>query len=274
MGRILPARTNATPHQGGEADMRLQGKIAVVTGASSGMGLAIAERFAAEGAHVVAGDINAPRLHAAVAQITAAGGSIVGLDGNIADRAHAEALVDLAVERFGAIDILVNNAGIMDYMQSVAEVDDAVYRRVMAVNLDGPLFTMRRAAQHMLAAGRGSIINIASTAALHGGAAGAVYTASKHALLGLTRNTAWQYARRGIRCNAICPGGTVTNIAESMPAERLDPVGAARAGEFAAIIPGYLMPHDIANLALYLASDESRMINGAVITADGGWDAA
>ena len=106
-----------------------------------------------------------------------------------------------------------------------------------------------------------------------GGAAGAAYTVSKHGLVGLTRSTAWMYAKRGIRCNAICPGGTATNIAESMPEDRLDPVGAARASEFAGLIPAYMQPADIAALALFLVSDEARNINGAIIPADGGWDA-
>ena len=90
---------------------------------------------------------------------------------------------------------------------------------------------------------------------------------------GLTRSTAWMYAKRGIRCNAICPGATMTNIAESMPQERLDPTGAQRAAEFAGLVPAYLEPTDIAALALFLASDEARYINGAIIPADGGWDA-
>jgi NAD(P)-dependent dehydrogenase (short-subunit alcohol dehydrogenase family) len=253
--------------------MRLQGKVAVITGAASGMGLAMATRFAEEGASIVAGDWNAERLNAAVSSIQSSGGTITSAQGNIADQASAEGLVDLAVSTYGRLDILCNNAGVMDYMQGIGELTDDIWRKVIGINLDGPMFTSRRAVQVMLKQGDGSIINIASTAALHGGAAGAVYTVSKHGLLGLTRSTAWMYAKRGIRCNAICPGGTATNIAESMPQERLDPTGAARAGEFAALIPAYLAPTDIASLALFLASDESRMINGAIIPADGGWDA-
>jgi NAD(P)-dependent dehydrogenase (short-subunit alcohol dehydrogenase family) len=145
---------------------------------------------------------------------------------------------------------------------------------VLAVNLDGPLFTSRRAIPVMSGGGGGSIINIGSTASLSGGAAGTAYTTSKHALLGLTRSTAWMYARQGIRCNIICPGATATNISESMPEDRLDPTGAARAREFAGLIPLVLDAADIANLALFLASDEAVHINGAVITADGGWKAA
>jgi NAD(P)-dependent dehydrogenase (short-subunit alcohol dehydrogenase family) len=253
--------------------MRLEGKIAVVTGAASGMGLAMATRFASEGASIVAADWNGQRLDEAVAAITAKGGTIVGQQGNIADLATAEDLIDLAVSTYGRIDVLVNNAGIMDYMQGVGELSDEVWRRVLSVNLDGPMFTSRRAVAQMLKQGAGSIINIASIGGYEGGAAGTAYTVSKHGLLGLTRSTAWMYAKRGIRCNAICPGATATHIGESMPTERLDPVGAARAGEFAALIPAMLEPSDIAALALFLASDESRYINGAIIAADGGWTA-
>jgi NAD(P)-dependent dehydrogenase (short-subunit alcohol dehydrogenase family) len=253
--------------------MQLQGKVAVVTGAASGMGLAIATRFAAEGASVVAADWNAERLETAVATIKGNGGTITGAQGNIADQATAEGLIDTAINTYGRLDVLCNNAGVMDYMQGVGELADDVWRRVLGINLDGPMFTSRRAVQYMLTHGGGSIINVASTAGIHGGAAGAAYTSSKHALVGLTRNTAWMYARKGIRCNAICPGATITNIAESMPADKVDPTGAERAQAFAALAPGYLQPADIAGLALYLASDDSRNINGAIIPADAGWAA-
>ncbi|HEX9068934.1 MAG TPA: glucose 1-dehydrogenase [Ktedonobacterales bacterium] len=253
--------------------MRLQGKVAVITGAASGMGLAMATRFAAEGASVVAGDWNAQRLEEAVATIKTAGGTIVGAQGNIAEQAAAEGLIELALSTYGRLDVLCNNAGVMDYMQGVGELSDDIWRRVLSINVDGPMFATRRAVRHMLEHGGGSIINTASTGGIHGGAAGVAYTVSKHAIVGLTRNTAWMYATRGIRCNAICPGATKTNIAETMPAERMDPTGSQRAQAFAALAPAYLDPEDIASLALFLASDESRHINGAIIPADGGWDA-
>jgi len=253
--------------------MRLQGKVAIITGAASGMGLAMATRFASEGASIVAADWNAQRLDAAVTTIAQSRGAIVGAPGNIADQATAEGLIDQALSTYGRLDVLVNNAGVMDYMQGVGELADDIWRRILGINLDGPMFTSRRAVQHMLAHGGGSIINIASTAGIHGGAGGAAYTAAKHALVGLTRNTAWMYAKRGIRCNAICPGATMTNIVESMPLDRVDAAGAVRTKEFTSLAPAYLEASDIAALALFLASDEARYINGAIIPADAGWAA-
>ncbi|HEU5318899.1 MAG TPA: glucose 1-dehydrogenase [Chloroflexota bacterium] len=254
--------------------MRLQDKVVVVTGAGSGMGRAIAKLFAAEGAAVVAADWNEQRLNDVVAEILAKDGAVTGVPGNIADKDTAEGLVDTAIKVYGHLDVLVNNAGVMDYMQGVGELTDDIWKRVISINLEGPMFTSRRAVRHMVERGSGSIINVASTAGIEGGAAGAAYTTSKHGLVGLTRNTAWVYAQKGIRCNAICPGGTKTNIAESMPQDKLDPAGAARAGAYGALIPAFLEPTDIASLALFLASDESRMINGAIIPADAGWTAA
>ena len=251
--------------------MRLEDKVVLITGAASGMGLAMAKLFTAEGASVVAGDWNGERLDTAVKEITATGGKITGQQGDISDRASAEGLIDLAMSTYGKLDVLVNNAGIMDYMAGVGEVTDEIWQRVLAVNLYGPMYTSRRAVQVMLEAGHGSIVNIGSTASLSGGAAGAAYTSSKHALMGLTKNTAWMYAKRGIRCNAVLPGGTNTNIQETMPQDKLDPVGMQRQMEFGALCPIFLESVDVARAALFFASDESRNINGAILTADGGW---
>jgi NAD(P)-dependent dehydrogenase (short-subunit alcohol dehydrogenase family) len=238
------------------------------------MGLALATRFAAEGASVVAGDWNGERLAAAVASIKASGGKIVSAQGNIAERATAEQLIELAVSEFGRIDILVNNAGVMDYMQGVAELEDDIWRKIFAINVDGPMFTSRRAVQEMLKqGGGGSIINIASVAGLSGASAGCAYTVAKHGVVGLTRQTAWRYAKDGIRCNAICPGAVKTNIEESMPKDRLDQVGFARAWEFNALAPAFLEPTDIASLGLFLASDEGRAVSAAIIPVDAGWKA-
>jgi len=251
--------------------MRLENKIAVVTGAGSGIGLATARLFVAQGAAVVAVDWHADAIAAAVADI---GGSIIGMTGNVADEAHSVAMVDRAVAEYGRIDILVNNAGVMDLFQSVADVDNETWRRCMSVNVDGPMYAMRRAVPLMLAQGGGSIVNIASVAAIGGGAAGAAYTASKHALIGLTKSTAYQYAKLGLRCNALAVGGVSTNIMDSVKNSKLDQAALERMGAYHASNPGTLDPIDIANAVLFLASDEARHLNGAVLPVDMGWSAA
>jgi NAD(P)-dependent dehydrogenase (short-subunit alcohol dehydrogenase family) len=257
-----------------EREMRLNGKVCVITGAGSGMGRAMAELFASEGASVVVGEWNAQTMEEVVAAVSAKGGKITGVQGNVAVRAEAEAVVDAAVKAYGRIDVLVNNAGVMDYMQGVGAVSDDVWERVIGVNLTGPMYTSRRAVQLMLESGGGSIVNVASTASISGAASGAAYVASKHGVLGLTRSTAWTYAQKGIRCNAILPGGTKTNIMSSVDPSKLDVDGAQRVGLYHTLMPLVLEPIDIANVALFLSSDESRFINGAVIAADGGWSAA
>lgn len=251
--------------------MRLKDKVAVITGAGSGMGRAMAELFVREGAKVVAADWHTEAVVEAVASI---GGSIVPVTANVAEEAECTAMIDRAITAFGRIDVLVNNAGVMDLFQAVGDVDNAMWRRVMSVNVDGPMFAMRKAAPLMLAQGSGAIINIASVAGVGGGSAGAAYTASKHALIGLTRSTAFQYAKLGVRCNAIASGGVNTNIMQSIDPARIDQAALGRLGAYHATNPGMLEPIDLANLALFLASDDARHINGAIIPADMGWRAA
>ncbi len=250
--------------------MRLKDKVAVVTGAGSGIGRATVELFAAEGAMVVAGDCNARMLEDAVGAIRAAGGRIIGVTGDVAVRAEAEALIDRAVGEYGRLDVLVNNAGVMDYNHGVGSVPDEVWERLLAINLTGPMFTSRRAVQSMLTGG-GAIVNVVSAAGESGAVAGAAYTAAKHGLLGLTRNTAWMYAKNDIRCNAILPGGVRTAIVSDMDMKQWDPEGSQRVAAFHATMPRLLEPVDIARLVLFLASDEARHVNGAAVAADGGW---
>jgi NAD(P)-dependent dehydrogenase (short-subunit alcohol dehydrogenase family) len=230
--------------------------------------------FLAEGAKVVAADWNAARLAEAGAGWNDTGANVATVTANVAEADDCARMVDQASAKFGRLDILVNNAGVMDLVQPVGSLDLAIWRRVMSVNLDGPMHAMRCAVPHVLAGGGGSIINIASVAGIGGGAAGAAYTASKHALIGLTLNTAWMYAKRGIRCNAIAAGGVNTNIMESVDATKMDPAGFARANEYYPLMPSSLEPADMAQLILFLASERSSKINGAIIPADAGWRAA
>jgi len=254
--------------------MRLEGKVAVITGAGSGMGRAMANLFAAEGAKIVAGEWNEATLAEVVAEVKAAGGEIVGVQGNVAVQAEAEAIIDAAVENFGRVDVLCNNAGVMDVNQGAAEMPNEMWDRVLGINLNGPMYLTRKAIPVMKENGGGSIINTASVAGVGGGAAGLAYTVSKHGVVGMTKQTAFRYGQEGIRCNAIAAGAVETNIMQSVDPTKMDPAGSARSQTYYAAIPGQLKATDIANLALFLASDESKMINGAIIPADAGWTAA
>jgi NAD(P)-dependent dehydrogenase (short-subunit alcohol dehydrogenase family) len=254
--------------------LRLKDKVIVITGGGSGIGRSISTLFASEGAKLVIGDWNEQALADVLAEIRSRDGTASGVSGNMAVQADAENLVEAAVNTYGRIDVLVNNAGVIDNNQGVGELSDAVWERVIGVNLNGTMYTSRKAVQHMLRQGGGNIINMASSSGIGGGSAGAAYTASKHGLVGLTRNTAWVYTNKNIRCNAICPGGVMTPMAKSIDLSKVDPLGAERNGLYYGIMPKVLVPEDIAKLALYLAGDESTFLNGAIISADYGWRAA
>jgi NAD(P)-dependent dehydrogenase (short-subunit alcohol dehydrogenase family) len=254
--------------------MRLENKVAVITGAASGMGKAMALLFSAEGAKIVAADWHAESLDAVVAEIAAAGGDVIGVQGDVSKKAEAEKIIDEAVAKFGRVDVLCNNAGVMDVNQGVGELTDEMWERVMGINVNGPMYLSRKAVPLMVAQGGGSIVNTASLAGIGGGAAGAAYTVSKHAIVGLTRQTAYRYALEGIRCNAMACGAVETNIMQSVDPTKMDPAGSARCQAWYGVIPAQLKPEEVADLALFLASDEAKHINGAIIPADGGWSAA
>lgn len=254
--------------------MRLDGKVVVITGAASGMGRAMTGLFAREGAKVVAADWNGEALDAAVAEVSGEGGTIVGIQGDVSDQTQAEAIIDKAVSEFGRLDVLCNNAGVMDLNQGAAELTNEVWDRVIGINLNGPMYLTRKAIPVMKRDGGGSIINTASVAGIGGGAAGLAYTVSKHGVVGLTKQTAFRYVHEGIRCNAIAAGAVTTNIQDSVDVTKMDPEGSARCQTYYGVIPGQLDATDIANLALFLASDESQQINGAIIPADAGWVSA
>jgi NAD(P)-dependent dehydrogenase (short-subunit alcohol dehydrogenase family) len=246
--------------------MELEGKVALVTGGAAGMGRAIVARFVAEGAIVVAADRNEQGLADLVA---AAGQQVHAHCCDLAEGDQVDRMVDATVDAHGRIDILVNNAGIPDNYQGIGELSLDVWERQLAVNLVAPMRAMRRAVPVMVAQGGGAIVNIGSIASTSGAAAGAAYVAVKHGLLGLNRNTAWMYAKQGIRCNLIKPGWTETNIATNISGP-ISEEGRDRIREFVGLTPYRLDVADIAALALFLASDRARHINGAEIAADGG----
>ena len=248
----------------------LSKKVAVITGAGSGIGKAIAELFAKQGAIVVLTDIHQQNIEAVTAAIRDAGGIASCYAADIADEEDVNLLIDYTLRTYHSLDILVNNAGIMDNFTPVEDVSNELWDKVMAVNLKGPFYTCRKSVKIFMEQGAGIIINIASIGGLNGGRAGAAYTASKHGLIGLTKNIGYQYAKNGIRCNAIAPGGVNTNIIQGMDANAF---GFDRMSAGAGNNPRTGEPIEIAELALFLASDKSGFINGAVMVADGGWTA-
>jgi NAD(P)-dependent dehydrogenase (short-subunit alcohol dehydrogenase family) len=176
------------------------------------------------------------------------------------------------MDTYDRLDVLCNNAGVVDDMALPAEVATSMWNRVIGVNLTGPFLVSRAALPPMLRRGAGAIINVASVSGLRGGAAGISYTAAKHGLVGLTRSLAHAYRDRGIRTNAICPGGVATGIVDM---SSFDPAGLARNRPVLALAEGRLAePDQIAGVALFLASPAASFINGAVLTVDAGWSAA
>ncbi len=254
-----------------ENKVDLGGRNAIVTGAGSGIGRAIALTLARSGAEVLVNDIIGERVEETVAMIAAAGGRAAGNVADIADETAVTGLAADAMERWGKIDILCNNAGIMDNIEFVEDVSTELWNRVFAVNVTGQFFMMRAVLPHMRAARKGSIVNTVSVAGLRGAAAGATYVASKHAMAGLTKSVAWSHANEGIRCNGICPGAIETNITGGRGLDAFDKEGLARAWPIMALCERAAGPQAIANAALFLASDAAYYVNGVLLPVDGGW---
>lgn len=249
---------------------KIENKTAIVTGAASGMGKAIAQLFAEEGANVIIADLRQNEIDEVVNSITQKGGKAIGVVCNVANENEIKNMIDTTVKQFGTIDILVNNAGIMDDFLPVDLVTNDIWNRVINVNLNGPFYACRLAVPIMLKQGNGIIINIDSVGGLFGTRAGVAYSASKHALIGLTKNIGFMYAQKGIRCNAIAPGGVNTNIGKNM---KPDKFGYERCVSGGANMPRTGEPDEIARVALFLACNDSSFVNGTVLTADGGWTA-
>ena len=250
---------------------KLQGQVAIVTGAGSGMGRAIAKLYAKEGAKVVVSDINQETAELVAKEIESDHGEALVVVGNVSKQVDVDAMVEKTLQRFGTIDIVVNNAGIMDNFMPIEKVNDEMWDRVFGVNVTGPMRILRKVMPIFLEKKAGVIVNIASAGGLNGSRAGVAYTASKHAVIGLTKNIAFQYALSGVRCNAIAPGGVNTNIGNMI--KHPDEFGMARAMAGIGLNPRAGEPEEIAAVALFLASSDASFVNGAVIVADAGWTA-
>jgi len=251
--------------------MRLKDKVAIVTGAASGIGRAIAVRFAAEGARVVCADLQpdsrlATETPPVVEAIAQAGGEAAFARTDVTQRADVEALVDETLRRYGRVDVLSNNAGIF-VRNAVTDVSDEEWDGVLAVNLRGYFYTCRRVIPEMLRQGGGKIVNMSSIHGLRGTATAATYCASKGAVENFTRQLAVEYGRQRIYVNAIAPGTIKTAMSKPF---RDDPAILADY-EMHTLLPRLGEPEDVANCALFLASAESDFVHGHTLVCDGGW---
>lgn len=244
---------------------RFTGKKVIVTGAGSGIGQATALRIVREGGRVIAVDISAERLDALVR--SNADADLVSVAGDIASEDTIAAVVEAAG---GHVDGLANVAGVMDDFTPIHEVDDAMWESVFRINVTALMKLTRAVVPLMLDAGTGSVVNIASEAGLRGSAAGVAYTASKHAVIGMTKNSAVMYGPRGLRFNAVAPGAVLTNIearwGSEMSAARIQPMMGVN-------IPAPATAAQLAASITFLLSDDGTNVNGAVLASDGGWSA-
>src|SRR5437667_5339078 len=250
-------------------NISFENKVALVTGAASGLGLATAKAFAESGASVVLADWNEKSARAAAEELTGQGHKALAIHCDVADDAQVEAMVEEAVATFGQIDAAYNNAGVQNILAETADATREDFDRVIAINLRGVWSCMKFELRQMRKQGSGAIVNCSSLGGLVGGAGRGTYHAAKHGVLGLTKSAALEYAARGIRVNAVCPGMIWTPMTEKMIAEgqkealeemlKLVPIG--RHGR----------PEEIADAVLWLCSDRSSLVVGQSIAVDGGF---
>ncbi|VXB57271.1 SDR family NAD(P)-dependent oxidoreductase [Plantibacter sp. T3] len=242
---------------------RFAGKTVIVTGAASGIGRATASRVAREGGRVIAVDLFEDKLADLASSLPDA--DLVTVAGDITKQEDIDAIVAAAGER---IDALANVAGINDDFSPLHETSDATWERVMGVNVTGAFKLTRAVLPSMVAAGSGSVVNIASEAGLRGNASGNAYTTSKHAVVGMTKSAAFMYGPHGVRVNAVAPGGVATGI--PFP-PNVSEAGSARLGPFQAAIPTIATAEQLAASITFLLSDDGVNVNGVVLPSDGGW---
>jgi len=243
---------------------KLTTRVAVVTGAGSGIGRASAALFAREGATVVVADINRDGADATVEQIAKAGGSAIAVAVDVARGDSVAAMIETALARFGRIDVLFNNAGIGGTFAPFADYTEDMFDRIIAINLKGVFLGMKFGIPALLKHGGGAIINTASVAGLIGARGYAAYSASKGGVIQLTKVAALEYAKQNIRVNCICPGGVDTPILDMVPTTHRATIAKTNPMERLA------QPEEIANMALFLASDDSSFATGGVFVVDGG----
>ncbi len=251
---------------------RLEGKVAIITGGNSGIGAKCAEMFAKEGAKVVISARREAQLNEVAAKILADGGEVMSVTCDISKADQCKALVDKTVDAFGTVDILINNAGVLDAgIEAVEKVTDETIDYLIDINTKGTIYVTRECAKVMLSKETGSIVNVASVAGYCGNG-GAAYVASKAAVIGLTKNIAMRAAASNVRCNAVCPGTVVTPMTMGLQKDKLDMDMLSAMNKHADNTLPPCMPEEVANVLLFLASDESSAVTGQVMVVDHGAD--
>lgn len=262
--------------------MSFEGRLAMVTGAGSGIGRAIALMLGARGAAVAAVDLDGASAGETAQRIVASGGRAAPFQADASAAADIDRAVTGAVARFGPLEIMVNNAGVLDGYFDVDELSEATWRRVLDIDLTGVFLGCKRALQEMLPRGRGRIVNMASVAGLNGTGGGAAYIAAKHGVIGLTRQMAVAYASRGITVNAVCPGPIATGLRRHSQAilgpdvPDMSGRGIAVSDEqVRAVVPAGRRGtvDEVAAVVCFLASEEAAYVTGHSMTVDGGWRA-
>ena len=248
---------------------RFENKTVVVTGASSGIGAVTAKMFAAEGAGVVLFARRQEPLDAVAAEIEAAGGQCVTVAGDVTNQADCERVMTRAYEAFGSVDVLVNNAGDGDHHMTTARCTDEMWYKMIELNQTSVLRLCREALQYMERQGSGVIVNMSAIAGVYGNA-GVSYSAAKAAVIGMTKNIAIQYAGRGIRCNALCPGPTLVPRMDGREQALYDTDFQAVTERHMDMTIPFAQAEDQAKIILFLASDDSKAITGQAIVSDGG----
>ena len=241
--------------------MKLQDRVAIIFGGTSGLGEATAKAFANEGAKVVVTGRDEEDGNRIVKDIKDSNQDAIFVKADVTEKSDIQAVVDKALTTYGQIDILYNGAGIHDSYDNAVELEEDFYDKLMAINVKAPYLASKMVIPHFIKQGGGAIINVGSQATQMAGPGGSAYVTSKHAILGFSKQLAFDFGSQGIKVNTLSPGFIKTPMTEGIEDERLERIPAKRAGK----------PEEIAALAVFLASDDSNYMQGANVLMDGGW---
>lgn len=241
---------------------KLKGLVAIVTGATSGIGEATAKAYASEGAKVVVTGRSEEKSNRVVQEITDAGGTAIFMKMDVTDASQIKATVEKTISEYGTVDILFNSAGIHDSYDKVLDATEEDFNKLMQINVTGVFLVTKEVLPYMLEKGKGSIITVGSQGSFVAGPGGIAYVTSKHALVGFNKQLSYDYGNQGIRANLLAPGFIETPMTDGIEDERLKNIPAERAGT----------AEEIAKVAVFLASDDASYLQGSEVTADGGWN--